>query len=328
MSEVPATLSDISTRNGIATSRKITETGELRNAQTQTTLHEYLGLEHTFSNNLRQPVEYVCYFLDSDLLDTIVLQSNIYALQKNPNKPLNLDRIELEQWLGLCVLPKDRMYWSTQLGSLRDIAAEVMSDNRWEEIKSNFHMVDNSLLDANPIPKLDKLFQVRPVVNNLRAKFQHLPMTQTLTFDEQLAPFKKLFYDLIFHMIDMVIEKSWSLYLLDASNRQIPKSEVMPLTTFKLSTALALIKGGKCLGKLKRGRLSSGEGVTKKRPAQTIPEKLMRYDRIGHFPIVEKTRRICKSQGCKGKINILCIKCNVNLCLHKNSNCFLKFHSA
>ncbi|XP_068215341.1 uncharacterized protein [Palaemon carinicauda] len=158
--------------------------------------HDYLGQDPIFNDDLRQPFQYVCDFLDDDIMDTIVAQSNLYAIQKNPNKPLNVDRSELEQWLGLSIyfslskLPNIRMHWSTQLGPLREIAADVMSRNRWEEIKSKFHMADNSILDSNPRGNRDKLFKVRPLFDKLRSKFQQIPMTQNLCIDEQLAPFK------------------------------------------------------------------------------------------------------------------------------------------
>ena len=103
---------------------------------------------------------------------------------------------ELEKWLGLCIyfsiskLPNIRMHWSTQLGPLSEIASEVMSRNRWEEIKSRLHIVDNSTLDPNPSNNKDKLFKVRPLVGHLRSKFQEIPMTQDLCIDEQMVPFK------------------------------------------------------------------------------------------------------------------------------------------
>jgi len=50
----------------------------------------------------RTPIEYFRDFFDDYLLDYIVEQSNLYAIQKDPTKPLNLDRQELEQFFPLC----------------------------------------------------------------------------------------------------------------------------------------------------------------------------------------------------------------------------------
>ncbi|KAG0724575.1 hypothetical protein GWK47_040340 [Chionoecetes opilio] len=52
---------------------------------------------------LGNPVWYFKKFFTPDFLDKIVHQSNLYATQKNVNKPLNLSREELEQWLGLLI---------------------------------------------------------------------------------------------------------------------------------------------------------------------------------------------------------------------------------
>lgn len=158
--------------------------------------YEYLGPEHEFTDDLRQPIEYFRRLLTVQFLDLIVTQTNLYAVQTNPNKPMKIDRKELEQWFGLCVyfsiskLPNTRMHWSNQLGPLRDIASDVMSRNRWEEIKSKLHMVDNSTLDPNMSNNKDKLFKVRPMIDCLRNSFQQIPMIQNLCIDEQLIPFK------------------------------------------------------------------------------------------------------------------------------------------
>ncbi|XP_050713415.1 piggyBac transposable element-derived protein 3-like [Eriocheir sinensis] len=158
--------------------------------------YSYLGPDHEYADDLRQPIEYVRQFLTDDLLDLFVTQSNLYSVQKNPNKPLNVDRNELEQWIGLCIyfsiskLPNVRMHWSHHLGDMRDVTSTVMSRNRWELIKTNFHMVDNSTETQNSRENKDRLFKVRPMVDHLREKFHQIPMEQELCIDEQMVPFK------------------------------------------------------------------------------------------------------------------------------------------
>ncbi|XP_050714265.1 piggyBac transposable element-derived protein 3-like isoform X2 [Eriocheir sinensis] len=141
---------------------------------------------------LGNPVWYFKKFFTPEFLDSIVYQSNLYASQKNVNKPLNLTRDELEQWLGLLIhftiirTPQTRLHWSGELfGRYRDYTAMVMSRNRWETIKSNLHIRDNND-DINN----DKLFKVRPMLDHLRKEFQKLPMQQNICIDEQMVPFK------------------------------------------------------------------------------------------------------------------------------------------
>ena len=66
----------------------------------------------------------------------------------------------MKRWLGVSIyfsiseLPNTRMHWSKQLGPYREVVADVMNRNRWEEIKSKFHMVDNTTLGINTLYKL------------------------------------------------------------------------------------------------------------------------------------------------------------------------------
>ena len=68
-----------------------------------------------------------------------------------------------------------------------DVASSVMSRNRFEAIKKNFHLVDNS----ENTNREDKMFKVRPMIDHLRMKFNEIPMEkQELCVDEQIVPFK------------------------------------------------------------------------------------------------------------------------------------------
>uniref|UniRef100_A0A667WLN7 PiggyBac transposable element-derived protein domain-containing protein n=1 Tax=Myripristis murdjan TaxID=586833 RepID=A0A667WLN7_9TELE len=141
------------------------------------------------ADDTREPIQ---YFFDAELLDTIVQQSNLYCTQKkkNPNSALRLDQNELEQFIGTVVymsvlhLPRSRMYWSSECRLVP--VADVMSRDRWEEIKKFIHFNDNSNMEANN----DKLFKIRPIVDSLLQKFQSLPQDQMLSIDEQMVPFK------------------------------------------------------------------------------------------------------------------------------------------
>ena len=141
---------------------------------------------------VEHPYTYFKSLLTDEFLDLIVNQSNLYSVQQCVNKPLNLQRNELEQWLGLVLnfsiskMPDTRMHWCRTLSVFMGITPSVMSRDRFEAIKKNFHMVDNTL----PNDRNDKMLKVRPMINQLRDKFQQIPKTQALCIDEQLIPFK------------------------------------------------------------------------------------------------------------------------------------------
>lgn len=136
------------------------------------------------------PIELFRRFFSNDILDLIVDQSNVYATQTDVNKPLDLDRDELEKWLGLCMymsiskISNTRLHWSgICLGN--ETVSSNMSRDRWETIKMKLHLVDNSQLNAN-----DKVCKVKPLLDHLRAKFKEIPMTEYLSVDEQMVPYK------------------------------------------------------------------------------------------------------------------------------------------
>lgn len=157
-----------------------------------TEIPEFLGKEPDVVIELKYPIDYFQSFITDEFLDLIVEQSNLYAVQQNVNKPLNTTRNEIEQWLGLVFyfsitkLANTRMHWSHKLTKLMNVAHSVMSRDKFEAVKRNFHLVDNS----KQTDKTDKMLKVRPLINQLRQKFNTIIMPQALCIDEQLVPFK------------------------------------------------------------------------------------------------------------------------------------------
>lgn len=68
----------------------------------------------------------------------------------------------------------------------------------------------------------------------------------------------------------------------------------------------------------------------KRREVIKLPSKEIRFDRIDHYPAVNKnpSRNKCRLEGCTLKTNHFCIKCNVYLCIKEGKNCFLDFHTS
>ncbi|KAJ8888804.1 hypothetical protein PR048_008296 [Dryococelus australis] len=78
-------------------------------------------------------------------------------------------------------LPRSKMHWNqnTRVG----MVANITSRDRWEEIKSNLHYVDNGQQLAQNDPNRDKLFKIRPFITSI-------PKEQHLRVDEKIVPFK------------------------------------------------------------------------------------------------------------------------------------------
>ena len=134
-------------------------------------------------------MKYFKNFISNELLDKVCEQSNLYALQKNVNKPFLLHREELKQWIGIAMqmsvtkISDTRMHWSQY--SFNDKISSTMTRQRGEDIKSNLHLVDNSTINEN-----DKIEKIRMCVDHLRQEFQKILMLEFLSVDEQMIPFK------------------------------------------------------------------------------------------------------------------------------------------
>ena len=145
---------------------------------------------------------------------------------------------------------------------------------------------------------------------------------------------KKYYHKFLFHFLDVTVVNCWLLYRRDCKDMQVPSKHVMMLQEFKLSVAEALLLEGKKPCPRKRGRPSAAESVSlqhekkkKNSPAtKSIPSEEVRTDDYYHFPIVVPRGR-CKNPGCKAAPVYFCNKCNVHLCITKDKNCFIDFHT-
>uniref|UniRef100_A0A3P9I8W3 PiggyBac transposable element-derived protein domain-containing protein n=1 Tax=Oryzias latipes TaxID=8090 RepID=A0A3P9I8W3_ORYLA len=123
------------------------------------------------SDDIKSPYEYFTMFFSEDILEVVVEQSNLYAIQCNTNKPLNLTTNELEQFMA------------TRVSQV----ADTMALNRWELIKKSLHFNNNEVRQGENV---DPLHKIRPLVNHLTSKLQTIPMGEKLAVDEQMVPFK------------------------------------------------------------------------------------------------------------------------------------------
>ena len=145
------------------------------------------------SADIRNPFHYFQQFFFKELLDHIVEQSNLYAVQADPSKQLFLTRLELEQFLGTMLhmtilrLPWSRMYWASET-RVRNVA-NIMSRVRWKLIKKYFHFNDNSLILEQDLANSNRSFKIDPVIDHQLPNFQSIPQQQVLCCDKQMIPF-------------------------------------------------------------------------------------------------------------------------------------------
>nr|CAH7726963.1 unnamed protein product [Callosobruchus chinensis] len=144
--------------------------------------------------DLETPLQFFKFFFTKDIISAITTESNLYCSQKRINRPANLTEDEIEQFIGICLymsiiqLPQARNYWSPHLGHPR--VSEVMTCNRWEEIKRFIHFNNNDNFIPSGTPGHDKLFKIRPLLDRLQEKLNEIPVEEHIAVDEQIIPTK------------------------------------------------------------------------------------------------------------------------------------------
>ena len=94
-----------------------------------------------------EPIAFFRYSFTNEILQFTSDESNKYAIQINPNKPLLLTKDELEQFTGILYMmtivrmPGIRSYWNME--TRYEKIANIMSRNRFDEIKRFIHCNDN-----------------------------------------------------------------------------------------------------------------------------------------------------------------------------------------
>lgn len=138
------------------------------------------------------------------------------------------------------------------------------------------------------------------------------------------------------HAIDIACANAWLEYKEQASRLGISKKDVLDLLGFRAYVAEVLIKANKTPAR-KKGRPSSATSnppspappsPSTSRATEIRPVSEIQFDQLGHFPNFDskKFASRCKNLDCKGQTRVICIKCQVHLCLNKEKNCFLSFH--
>ncbi|KAG9275933.1 hypothetical protein AMEX_G8177 [Astyanax mexicanus] len=136
----------------------------------------------------------------------------------------------------------------------------------------------------------------------------------------------------LWDLIDLALVNSWLQY--KEEHRHV--SESLSLMDFRLEVSKALI-----LPSSTAQESSAPQPPAPERPSSNsyagpsddfdtpLPDAATRYDGVGHWPeqLAEGEEARCRFGGCERTSRVRCLKCCVFLCISRNHNCFLKFHS-
>ena len=121
-----------------------------------------------------------------------------------------------------------------------------------------------------------------------------------------------IYFCIFFHLMDIACVNSYLIYNMKHPNK-------LPLLDYKIFVAKNLIEYHQ----------GQRRAVPKSRPSnrKNRPESIDIHG--GDFPDYQTTRKQCPYYAVEGKENrifVICLPCNIPLCLVKERNCFKKHH--
>ena len=137
---------------------------------------------------------------------------------------------------------------------------------------------------------------------------------------------KRWYMRIVYFCFDLAVVNGWTLYKRHMLQHGAKK--FLSLKDFRCSVAQALTKAGKG-SRRKRGRPSLDDNSPAEKKSHRVvtgPIEDVRFDGIRHWPSHTERKQRCKYCP-NGYSRIFCSKCKVSLCLNKNNNCFIRFHS-
>ncbi|KAL5239190.1 hypothetical protein ACI65C_006600 [Semiaphis heraclei] len=144
-----------------------------------------------FPNTIPSPISYFMKYFTEEAFNDMAMYTNIYAEQKLTNQWVQTTSAEMKVFVGIHLmmgvlnLPRVRMYWQKEFRI--DIIANNMTRNRFFELRTHFHVMNNEEI---PQTNTDKFIKVRPLYNHMKNRFYQLPIEQNISIDEQMVPFK------------------------------------------------------------------------------------------------------------------------------------------
>lgn len=133
---------------------------------------------------------------------------------------------------------------------------------------------------------------------------------------------------LFYHLLDMTCINAWILYKRIYQDQA--KTKNLRLIDFKLEVADSLFNyknSSKHTTVRRRPNIETEIQKKKQKPnSQVPPPEDVRLDGTQHWTLVSKKGR-CKMPGCTGQTKMFCSKCELNLCLTADKNCFFNYHN-
>jgi len=134
------------------------------------------------------PIDYFNKYFSDDFYEQIAYNTLLYTVEKGIHfSPTNAQEIKyfiaIHIIMGTLKFPRVRMYWEEAYRTV----ANNMTRDRFFQLRSNFHIIDNASIPTN---NKDKFIKVRPLYNLIKKQCNSLIKKRNLSIDEQMVPFK------------------------------------------------------------------------------------------------------------------------------------------
>ncbi|KAG8234292.1 hypothetical protein J437_LFUL015017 [Ladona fulva] len=148
----------------------------------------------------KSPVDCFEKIFDDTIVSNIVKQTVIYATQKNVHD-IQVSNECIRKFIGILLfigyhsLPQEQLYWCEDEDMDVQCVRQCMSRNRYLQIKWYLHVSDNSELESIAPQERDKLFKIRPIIDQQNEKFlQYGVFSENVSIDEQMVRYYGHYY--------------------------------------------------------------------------------------------------------------------------------------
>lgn len=137
------------------------------------------------------PLDYFMNYFPEEEFEKMAKYTNIYAKQNNKLNFHDTTSSEMKIFVGVHLLigclkhTRIRLYWTSDFRV--NLIADSISRNRFFELRSTFHVINNN---EKPVNNEDKFIKIRPLCDAFLKHCKTLPKNTNLSVDEQMIKFK------------------------------------------------------------------------------------------------------------------------------------------
>ncbi|KAK4320484.1 hypothetical protein Pmani_008650 [Petrolisthes manimaculis] len=148
--------------------------------------------EHLEPGDQLKPIEYFFGYVSNDFVETIVQYTNMRSTELT-GVSINTNATEMLKFIGMnfamsiVKMPRIRMYWQTK--TRIPWIADKMPRDRFFKLRSNLKVVDDNRVQEEE-RKRDRLWKVRPLLEEIRHRCNELPKPAKVSIDESMIPFR------------------------------------------------------------------------------------------------------------------------------------------